>query len=196
MSVSSVALKWVGQRWPAENPTAVEQCMRFVRAMLAEAQHPLAERITSAAVDGMGTGRDLASSLAGRDLGYPLMGPEGRDQLKPGSILFWRNTYGTWPEGTITHVGIYVGNGQFVHRPTASRPVEKAPLAGLWLDLLRCALIIDDVPKAAPKPAEPTPPAARRVELLSAEFVVRDGTGKVMKLFHNPNGTSLVGEHL
>ncbi len=44
-----------------------------------------------------------------------------RDQLKPGDIIYFGNTY---RKGPYTHVGIYTGNGKFVHRPTADKPVR------------------------------------------------------------------------
>ena len=50
------------------------------------------------------------------------------DQLQPGDIVMWANTYGDWPEGSITHVGIYVGDGQIVDRPTAAAPVKRRPV--------------------------------------------------------------------
>lgn len=150
MKVSEIARAWVGKDF---RPGVPEQCMGFVRHVLEQAGHPLADAVTRAPVDGIGTGPMLASSLAGRDLGYPLVGPEERDKLQPGAILFWRNTYGQWPVGTITHVGIYVGDGQFVHRPTMSRPVEQASLSsGVWSSLLRCALLSPDVAKPTPGP--------------------------------------------
>lgn len=151
--VSETAKAWVGNEF---RPDVPEQCMGFVRHVLEQAGHPVADDVTRAPVDGLFTGPMLASSLAGRDLGYPLVGPEDRDQLRPGAILFWRNTYGDWAVGTITHVGIYIGSGQFVHRPTKARPVELSSLSsGVWSNLLRCALLIPDEVK--PKPA--TPPA-------------------------------------
>lgn len=45
----------------------------------------------------------------------------GKDQLKPGDVVLFGNTY---RRGKYTHVGIYVGNGKFVHRPTANKPVR------------------------------------------------------------------------
>lgn len=202
MKVSDIARSKVGHPWPPDDPdTAVneskvpEQCMNFVRACLREAGHPLAGKVTAQAVDELSTSAGLASSLAGRDLGFPMVGPEGRDQLAPGAILFWANTYGTWAAGTITHVGIYVGNGQFVHRPTMDRAVELASLSGFWATQFRAALLSPDQVEAAPAPAPAKPPSnTHPVELLSVEFVVRTAEGKVLKLFHNARGTNLVGE--
>lgn len=41
--------------------------------------------------------------------------------LKPGDVVFFGNTY---RRGSHTHVGIYIGDGKFVHRPTANKPVR------------------------------------------------------------------------
>ncbi len=44
-----------------------------------------------------------------------------RGDLRPGDVVMFGNTY---RRGQYTHTGIYVGNGQFVHRPTANAPVR------------------------------------------------------------------------
>lgn len=131
--------------------------MDFVRHVLHQAGHQYAERITAAPVDGHWTGRDLASSLAGRDLG-PLM--VRVEQVEPGDVLFWDDTYSTgFPPRTITHVGIAVSKTQFVHRPTAARPVERASLTGFWASQFRCALSLPAIPvTTAPPTPESTQP--------------------------------------
>lgn len=144
MKLVEVARRWVGRDF---RPGVPEQCMGFVRAMLAEAHHPLADKITAKPVDGLDTGFYLASSLAGRDLG-PMVDRIG--DLRPGAILFFQNTYGDWPRGTITHVGIYAGDNQMIHRPTMSRPVEQVPLVGFWRDTYRCGLLVSDATSGAP----------------------------------------------
>lgn len=55
-----------------------------------------------------------AAGLAGQGQGL------NRSQLRPGDTVLFGNTY---RRGRYTHVGIYIGNGQFIHRPTANRPV-------------------------------------------------------------------------
>ena len=51
------------------------------------------------------------------------------DDLQPGDAVLFSNTYGNFPSGTITHVGIYTGNGKFVHRPTKGGEVVESDLA-------------------------------------------------------------------
>ena len=45
-----------------------------------------------------------------------------RDQLQPGDLVFFYNP--------VSHVGIYIGNGQMVHAPTFGDVVKVAPLMG------------------------------------------------------------------
>lgn len=49
--------------------------------------------------------------------------PVNRDDLKDGDLLF----FGT-SEGTINHVGIYVGDGRFVHAPKRGEEIKTAAL--------------------------------------------------------------------
>ena len=69
----------------------------------------------------------FANSFAGDDIGIRI---DDVKDLEPGDIILFQNTYGDWPEGTITHTGIYTGNGFFVHRPTFKEPVKKTFLPG------------------------------------------------------------------
>lgn len=134
-AIAKAALAWVGREY---NPGVREQCMAFVRRCLADAGHPSAEKITAAPVDGHWTGRDLASSLAGRDMGQVVT---GLANLKAGDVVFFDDTYSTgFPAGTITHVAIALSPTEFVHRPTAARPVERAPFAGYWVSKFRCGI--------------------------------------------------------
>lgn len=139
MSYQSAIMKELNS-WPGREfrPGEPAQCMNFVRHVLRRIGVPLGDTITSAPLDGHWTGPELASSLAGRDLGQPIGAVAA---LQPGDILFFDDTYQTgFPPGTITHVAISTGGRDFVHRPTAARPVEKESLSGYWYDRFRCGL--------------------------------------------------------
>ena len=52
-----------------------------------------------------------------------------KDKLQPGDIVFFANTYGSG----ISHVGIYAGNGQFIHSPNSRSVVSYSDLtSGYW----------------------------------------------------------------
>lgn len=159
MKLVQIALTWAGN-WYRKGE--IEQCANWVRQALSEAGHPLANRVSKQPVDGHWTGPALANSLAGRDLG-PIV--DKIADLKPGAIVFFQDTYDVGPEfgpGTITHVGIYVGDGQMVHRPTASRPVEKVSLEKYGPTSFRCGLLLQDTKvEPAPPPPPPAPPKIR-----------------------------------
>jgi cell wall-associated NlpC family hydrolase len=48
--------------------------------------------------------------------------PVSRDQLQPGDLVFFYSP--------VSHVGIYIGNGQMVHAPTSGDVVRVSPLMG------------------------------------------------------------------
>ncbi len=65
--------------------------------------------------------RDMA-----RDNGARLV--KNRDELREGDLVFFGRR-----KGRIDHVGIYLGNGQFVHAPRTGKDVEVSSLAsGYW----------------------------------------------------------------
>lgn len=135
MTLSEYAKSWIGKNFAG---SATEQCMLFVRHCLTEVNAPIKNTVTKEAVDGLDTSYALASSLAGRDCGYLF----DTMTTKANDIIFFKNTYGNWDDGVITHVGIIVdSNGNFVHRPTSIRPVELAQFhTGYWREHFRCVL--------------------------------------------------------
>ncbi len=48
---------------------------------------------------------------------YAKLMPVSGDAMRPGDILFFRI------EGKMSHVGLYLGNGRFVHAPSSGRTV-------------------------------------------------------------------------
>ncbi len=59
-----------------------------------------------------------ADSLASDDFGQKIT---AIDQLEAGDLVFLKNTYGDWAPGVITHVGIAVGHGRYIHRMTSNK---------------------------------------------------------------------------
>lgn len=129
-AIVAAALSYKGKNFRAG---LTMQCMNFTRAVLAEARSPLASIVTTDPLDGYWTGPELASSLAGLDIGTKIA---HYADARAGDICFFLGTFDPGPPfdryRTITHVGIAVGQGQMVHRPTVARPVEIANLADDW----------------------------------------------------------------
>ena len=50
--------------------------------------------------------------------------PISKSELKPGDLVFFQNTY----KSGLSHVGIYVGGGQFIHSPHSGKVVSYADL--------------------------------------------------------------------
>lgn len=106
-----------------------EQCMNWTREVLVaacgskfqslESQSPWDKHL-------LGEGDVLlpehADSLASEEFGQKITDIK---ELKPGDLVFLKNTYGNWTEGVITHVGIATGNGQYIHRMTSNKGIVK-----------------------------------------------------------------------
>lgn len=95
------------QQWDGRNfkPGQTKRCADFVSTMLQQSgTAPPGFRHTARAADFANYGQQV-----------------GRNNLQPGDVVLFGNTY---RQGRYTHVGIYLGDGRFVHRPTANRPVR------------------------------------------------------------------------
>ena len=115
-NVLQAAKSWVGRMF---NPGVPAQCAVFVRTVFEDAGVNLP--VTRHADDNVPTSAALADSFAGDDVGARV----ALGDLQPADIVMFANTYGDYPAGTITHVGVYVGDGQMVDRPTSSEPVAQ-----------------------------------------------------------------------
>jgi cell wall-associated NlpC family hydrolase len=63
---------------------------------------------------------------------YATAAPIDASQIQPGDLLFYAQTYPD-PRSTITHVGIYIGNGQMINAPTDGDVVRVMPaFNGFW----------------------------------------------------------------
>lgn len=104
--LANTARGWEGR---AFKPGQTKRCADFVSTMLRQSgTAPPGFRHTNLAADFAKYGQSV-----------------GRNALQPGDIVLFGNTY---RRGKYTHVGIYVGNGKFAHRPTAAKPVKISSL--------------------------------------------------------------------
>lgn len=130
--VLAEARSWVGRQFA---PGEMAQCANFVRAMFGNAGVDVGSSQSpddAHLIPYEPVASSYANSFAGDSVGKKI---SNTGNLLPGDIIMFRNTYGSWPQGVITHVGIYEGNGYFIHRPTSARPVERGQLAGFWASL-------------------------------------------------------------
>lgn len=120
-AVLEAAQRWIGKYFRKDQSA---QCANFVRQVFKDA----GVYVGSAAapddhelIPGYPTGEGYADSFAGPDVGTLVP----RCQRQPGDIIMYADTYGDYPKGTITHVGIYAGNDLIIHRPTAAGVVRQ-----------------------------------------------------------------------
>jgi hypothetical protein len=102
--LADTAASWNGRHF---KPGQTKRCADFVSTMLEQ---------SGTAPPGF---RHQVSAAGLRNYGRPIGG--GTENLRPGDVVFFGNTY---RPGQTTHTGIYLGNGQFAHRPTANAPVK------------------------------------------------------------------------
>jgi hypothetical protein len=114
--VVDVARKLKLQNWPGQAVIS-NQCAKFVRKAFTEAGFdlPIVSNPTDAALvraQHKGFGPELADSFAGEAVGSKV---DWR-QSQPGDIIMFKNTDPSYTSGTITHVGICIGQGQMIDR--------------------------------------------------------------------------------
>lgn len=123
--IAQTAKAWVGKDF---RPGQLAQCAYFVRDVLDAAGIEVG--VTSKPMDRVmePMTKGMANSLSGKDIGKVI---KRKGKLKPGDIVFFSGTYRpAWvvpgeETNMITHVGIYIGDGMMVDRPTAAKPVQQ-----------------------------------------------------------------------
>nr|WP_010132684.1 NlpC/P60 family protein [Microbulbifer agarilyticus] len=115
------ALPWEGKEYRVGK---AEQCMNWTREVLVAACGPHFKTLeTQNPWDAHLLGPDdkllpeHVDSLAADEFGQKI---ESIDALQPGDLVFLKNTYGNWAEGVLTHVGIALGDGNYIHRMTSN----------------------------------------------------------------------------
>lgn len=140
-AIVAKALAWVGQNY---KPGVVAQCAAFVSYLLAAVGFSSA--LWPAAKWHQEQGYTWAPweptawtpNYSGTDNRRPMGERITFGDLTAGDIVIFGNTYMV---GTSTHIGIYVGNGYMVHRPTSDRPVERAWIKdGFWREKFEVGL--------------------------------------------------------
>jgi hypothetical protein len=160
--IAANARTWTGKDF---KPGQSERCQDFVNTVLNTTSPGLADRIgtTSDAKDGLESGPLLASRFFGGDKSTLF---NNASQARPGDIIAFTNTYGNYPPGTITHVGIYVGDGMMVDRSTMSEPVRMRSIdtfgAGNYTFARPHA--IEQMQSQAPNNPAPQAPEPRQVQ--------------------------------
>jgi cell wall-associated NlpC family hydrolase len=125
----SIARTQIGTRYVrgGQSPERGFDCSGLVRYVLAGFHVPLPRTAAEQALTGLAIGQDTT-------------------QLRPGDLL----TFGK-PKRGVSHIGIYVGNGRFVHASSkAGRVIEsnldrpRSPLIKPWRGTRRVVLDLDD----------------------------------------------------
>lgn len=116
--VVKLAESWADRSF---KPGVTAQCAVFVRHVFNQLGYELP--VTKSPLDNaFPVSPETANSFYGREVGEIINDPA---KLEPGDLVLFYNTYGTYAEGTVTHVGIYIGDGMMIDRPTSDRPVQR-----------------------------------------------------------------------
>lgn len=131
--VSGLAQKLIREALPWQDREyrvgKAEQCMNWTREVLVaacgthfatlETQNPWDKHLLGADDELL---PEHVDSLAADEFGEKV---ERIADLKPGDLVFLKNTYGNWADGVLTHVGIALGNGRYIHRMTSNHGLVK-----------------------------------------------------------------------
>lgn len=106
-----------------------EQCMNWTREILVsacgshfatlETQNPWDKHLLGADDELL---PEHVDSLAADEFGKKI---SRIADLQAGDLVFLKNTYGNWAEGVLTHVGIALGDGTYIHRMTSNDGIVK-----------------------------------------------------------------------
>ena len=99
-----------------------ERCADTIRKLFQVAG--VAIGTTSKAWDGLASGKSLASSFFGSDIGQRI---NKKEDLRPGDLVGFERTYGKWGKGVQTHVGMYAGEGM-MYDHSSKQGLVKRPL--------------------------------------------------------------------
>jgi hypothetical protein len=123
--VVDCAKHWEGRQFHAGEK---ERCAAFVRQVFKDTglTMPVVSKPTDYALlpPGAGVGENHADSFAGDEVGERIM----TSKIAPGDIVMYKNTYGNFRPGVLTHIAIYVGDDRIIHRPTVAKPVVRERL--------------------------------------------------------------------
>ena len=103
--VVAIAMRYLGvpYKWGGEHPSTGFDCSGFTKFVFAQIGVSLPHY----------TGSQWQMGV-----------PVARDQLEPGDLVFFNN---------LGHMGIYIGNNQFIHAPRTGDVVKISPMSG-WYD--------------------------------------------------------------
>lgn len=118
---SAAALKGISDLGaPSTGQQIADTALSMVGTQFKPDQDARCADFVSSVIEQSGTNPDgFEPTVRARDFGQMGAQPIDRDNLQPGDIVAFNDTYrnSANPEDH-THVGIYVGDGNFVHRPT------------------------------------------------------------------------------
>lgn len=109
MLLQSVSLIGIPYRWGGNTPQTGMDCSGFIRYVFQ---------------------KSLGITLPRTAAGMSQVGIKvGLDDLEPGDLLFFHTDRGS---RRISHVGMYIGNGQFIQSPHTGATIQITPFTSAW----------------------------------------------------------------